>query len=173
MWGGYLLQNIKCKHKYGIEINESARKIAGEQSGISVYSSAAEIPENSIDVIISNHALEHTFFPLEEIKKLKSLLKENGKIIFVTPFENSFSYNSKDRNMHLYTWTPQNLANLFKTAGYTVLSVEVLRHMWPKDYVTIAHRFGEKIFHKICRLNSIYHKTGYQVRIVCCKGDFE
>jgi len=39
------------------------------------------------DVIISNHALEHTLHPLQELEALLPKLKPGGKVVFVVPCE--------------------------------------------------------------------------------------
>ena len=82
--GGYLLNSINCREKIGIEVNSSARKLA-ESNGIKAAASYKAIPNNWADVIISNHVLEHTENPLQEIKQLLPKLKRGGKIIFVVP----------------------------------------------------------------------------------------
>src|SRR5687768_999919 len=55
--GGFLLKNISCRHKVGIEINEVARKNCSAL-GIECYDSLDHIKDESIDVVISNHCLE-------------------------------------------------------------------------------------------------------------------
>ena len=64
--GGYILSNLKCKKRKGIELNDTARQQ---------------------DLIISNHVLEHTFNPFNELKSLYLKLRQNGKIVFVIPNE--------------------------------------------------------------------------------------
>ncbi len=49
--GGYLLKNLICKNKIGIEINEAARHKA-EEMGIKVYSKISEVDDNWADLII-------------------------------------------------------------------------------------------------------------------------
>ena len=65
--GGYIISSLTCKRRIGIEINEIARQEAAEK-GIEVYKYSNEVPDDSCDLIISNHALEHVSAPYEEIK---------------------------------------------------------------------------------------------------------
>jgi methylase of polypeptide subunit release factors len=51
--GGYLLKNINCKRKVGVEVNHSAVQTA-KKNGIQVYQNVENVPDASIDVIISN-----------------------------------------------------------------------------------------------------------------------
>src|SRR5271169_4275896 len=56
--GGYLLYNLACREKLGIEINPVART-AAERNSIRAVASPAEVEDGWADLIISNHALEH------------------------------------------------------------------------------------------------------------------
>ena len=76
--GGFLLKNLDCQNRIGIEPNESAAisvKDFGIKHFFSPLDALRELGEEVADVIVSNHALEHTLNPLDEIKNLKLLLK--------------------------------------------------------------------------------------------------
>jgi SAM-dependent methyltransferase len=166
--GGYLLKNINCKDKIGIEINESARKEA-QLNEVKSIESIDKIKNEFADVIISNHALEHVECPLNILKKLKNKLKKKGKIIFVVPHQSpKEKYIQNDINQHLYTWNPLTLGNLFKNAGYKNIKVSVIRHKWPPKYIQIYNIFGLKIFHIISKLYAII-KNNYQIKIIAEK----
>ena len=69
--GGFLLNNLKCARKIGIEPNQNAHNQL-KLNNIEAFSSPQELlekhGENFADVIISNNALEHTLNPLLELK---------------------------------------------------------------------------------------------------------
>src|SRR6266699_4571058 len=67
--GGFLLKNIKCSRRVGVEVNPTAVAVA-RQNGIEVFTRVADVPDEYVDVIISNSALEHTLQPLEELRLL-------------------------------------------------------------------------------------------------------
>ena len=95
--GGYLLKNIKEANTelYGVEVNNEA-KIISEAKGIKVFSNSSLLPSDHFDLIISNHALEHTDNPLLELKNLHKSLKKDGQICIVVPLDNkSYSYKKK------------------------------------------------------------------------------
>jgi len=147
--GGYLLRQLKCADKIGIEVNEKARAVAKEM-GIRTVAAIEDIPDNWADIIISNHVLEHTIAPLDEILSLKNKLKPEGKIIFVVPSEGVYhSYDPNDPNHHLYTWSPMCLGNLFHSAGFKVLESKAVIHRWPPKYRLIS-KFGSFIFNMCC-----------------------
>ena len=67
--GEFLLANISCREKIGIEINPAARAEAG-RNGVRTVGSAGEIEDGWADLIVSNHALEHCREPLRELMDL-------------------------------------------------------------------------------------------------------
>jgi len=166
--GGYLLENISCSRKVGIEVSETARKEASAR-GIETVATIEEIENESADVIISNHALEHVLSPFEALRDLYPKLKPNGLIVFVVPHQDTRDeYNPDDINKHLYTWNQLTLGSLFVAAGYRVIKVEAIQHQWPPNYVEIFAKYGEEEFHKICKEYAIKNNN-YQIRIIATK----
>lgn len=167
--GGYLLNNVSCKEKIGVEINEVARANAAEL-GIKAVEDLNNIDDGWADIIISNNALEHTTNPFEEIKKVYKKLNHGGKAIFVVPCDSiNYEYDPNDINKHLYSWSPMNLGNIFSEAGFYVKESRPYIHKWPRHYDKIARVFGLKIFHLICRIYGNIDRKWFQVRIVAIK----
>lgn len=167
--GGYLLKNITCQKKLGIEINLAAR-LKAKTNKVHAFDHVKKIKNNSVDVIISNHALEHTFSPLTELKNLHPKLKKTGRIVFVVPHEVKMSWKAGDVNQHLYTWSPMNIGNLFTTAGFTVEKVETIKHRWPPFYMEIRKIVGQTLFDVICKIYSRVDGSWFQVRVVAHKN---
>lgn len=166
--GGYLLHNLECKTKIGIEINEQARKTAREL-GIKSVDSPKKIPANYADVIISNHALEHCERPLDELRSLKKILKPGGKIVFVLPHERDTKYTPSNISQHLYTWSEVSAGNIFAAAGYRIVSVETLHHTWPPYYTLLVKYFGMATFNWASYLYSYFNQSIRQVRVIAKK----
>lgn len=168
--GGFLLKNINCKEKIGIEINKTAR-IKSEEIGVKTVGSAKEIDDSFADLIISNNALEHTTHPLDELKELYRILKPGGKMVFVVPCESiSYSYKPNDINYHLYSWSPMCIGNLFNEAGFEVIESKPYKHKWPPRYDLIAKYFGRKVFSLACQIYARWETTWFQVRVVASKS---
>jgi SAM-dependent methyltransferase len=166
--GGYLLHNLNCKRKVGIEINDTAR-IEIVNSGICAVKYPSDVEDNFADVLISNHALEHVESPYHILKELYPKLKYGGKVIFVVPHQKpSEKYIENDINNHLYTWNPLTLGNLFKQAGYKVQKVDVIRHRWPPFYTKVRSACGFSLFNTVCKMYA-YFRVNYQIRIVAIK----
>lgn len=167
--GGYLLSALKCKSKYGIEINPTAA-FEAIRKDILVLDEINKMPKNlQFDVIISNHALEHVPNPLETIKELKNHLKDSGRIVVYVPLEDwrrkGQSFDRNDINRHLYAWTPKCIGNLFLTAGYDVKEVKIVNHAWI-PFAGICNKIlPSRIFNGVCNIWSIVHKLR-QIRVV-------
>jgi SAM-dependent methyltransferase len=167
--GGFLLGGLRCHKKVGFEINPSAAEIA-RSKGIEVFDSAAKVPDDYVDTIISDNALEHTLLPLEELKMLHKKLRKGGKIIFVVPCESiSYRYKPKDINHHLYSWSPMCIGNLFTEAGFTVIESKQYIHKWPPKYRLIAKLGGRNVFEIACRIYGRIERSWFQVRVIAEK----
>lgn len=168
--GGWVLKQQECKRRIGIEVNPTTIKIA-EENGIEVYDVLNDLEDESVDVIISNSALEHTLNPLEELKELYKKLKTGGSIIFIVPCENiSYKYKPNDINHHLYSWSPMAIGNLFTEAGFYVISSESYIHKWiPRYYRQLAKYGGRTIFDIACRIWGQIDRRIFNVKIVGVK----
>lgn len=169
---GFLLKGLECYRKLGIEVNPSAAEYANKINGLDIFYNALALQDESIDVIISNHALEHTLHPLYELRCLYKKLKFGGKIIFAVPCESiSRRYKQNDINNHLYSWSPMCIGNLFKEAGFSVIESKPYAYKWPPMYDALAQMVGKRAFEFICRIYGQVSRSCAQVRIVAIKDD--
>ncbi len=167
--GGFLLKELACKEKCGIEINPVARENA-KKIGIKAVASAEDLAVGTADVVISSHALEHTFDPLGILVKLKGLLKPGGRLVLVTPFERDVNWQPNDINQHLFTWSPMNLGNLATKAGFVVETCEVVYHRFPPGCFFLEKYLGATAFHLLCRIWGRTSRAVVQVRVVAVKA---
>lgn len=168
--GGYLLANLEAAAKLGIEPNATAREEAAARFGLDCVAGTAEVEDGWADVIISNHALEHTRHPLRELERLRPKLRPGGRIVFVVPCEHiGHRYRPGDVNHHLYSWSPMAAGNLFTEAGYEVQASEPFIHKWPPRYRRIMRWFGPRIFHLVCRVYARVERSWFQVRVVAVR----
>ena len=163
---GYLLEQLVCREKLGVEVNPHAIPLA-QAKGITVFTRTEDAPTCSVDVVVSNHALEHTKRPLDEVSDLLRVLKPGGLLVIVVPCESiERVFNPKDINHHLYTWSPMNLGHLLLEAGYQVLDVAPYRHKWPPQYQRIATYGGRALFDVLGTLWSYCSREVGQIRAV-------
>ena len=156
--GGYLLENLDCKRKLGVEINPVARKECLNKN-LEVFASTRSVRAGFVDKIISNHSLEHTKRPVDELMDLRKILKRGGQIILVVPiddYRNNRSYIPGDINNHLYTWNSQLLGNCLKEAGFKNIKVRVLTHAWPPRFYQQLYKWlPRKVFDLLCYLTAV------------------
>lgn len=118
---GGVLEKLNCGHRIGVEIGESAAAIA-KTRGIEVHKDLTEIPNHSVDAIISFHALEHVEDPVAILRELLRVAKPNASVRLIVPGENPLDRRQAEwrpnRDMHLFTWTPLNFGNLAKISGF-------------------------------------------------------
>jgi SAM-dependent methyltransferase len=117
-------------------------------------------------VLICHNVLEHLECPLDDVRAVLHKVKPGGRAVFVIlnqmPWEH---YVPNDINRHLYTWNPMTLGTLLEVAGFVNIQVDVIRHMWPPNYLEVYERWGHRIFDLICQIRA-RRKQNYQIRAV-------
>jgi SAM-dependent methyltransferase len=158
--GGFLLELLQAREKVGIEPNAIARNDAAAR-GLHVVASAADLPDRSADVVISNHALEHAVRPLDELIALRRLLRPGGRLVLMLPINDWRSErrpDPSDINHHLYTWTPLLLGNLLDEAGYVDIKANVVTHAWPPFAPQLRRAVGVRAFDAVARSWSVVRR---------------
>lgn len=145
---GALLATLPGQRKIGVEVNEPALARARSR-GFDVVSSSAELPSNIADVVISNHALEHTLHPMLELRELWRALKPGGRLVLWLPLDDwrvQRSPRDDDSDQHLYTWTPLLLGNLLAEARFRVETARVVASAWRPNYVPAQERLPKPVY---------------------------
>jgi SAM-dependent methyltransferase len=148
---GALLDRLPAASRIGVEVSEAARREA-QARGLQVVSSTSDLEDESADVVISNHALEHTLAPLDELRGLRRVLRSGGRLVLWLPVDDWRAQRRPrpDPNHHLYTWTPLLLANLLEEAGFTVEQCRVVTHAWP-PFTAFFARLPRSLFDLVAR----------------------
>lgn len=164
--GGFLLKNLECRKKIGVEINPVAREYCNKVSEITCYESLEFVADESVDTVISSHCLEHTPNPFEIVSSLADKLKPKGTIIIVVPLDSyRYRWEPGDINNHLYSFSPMNLGNILQGAGFIDIVTEPVLHKWVPGFQTIDRIFGMKTFHLLSRIYGRFINKHYvQVR---------
>lgn len=171
--GGYLLNNLNCSRKIGVEINPVARKVCIDL-GVDCVDSLDMIQDNSIDLILSNNCLEHTENPSKLIEQMYLKLVPGGRIVICVPCDKqNYKFSPNDINNHLYSFSPMNLGNILQNAGFVEISVKAIYHKWPPIPFLMKY-FGIRIFHFFSFLYGMIDKTytqtlGYAIKPVDLK----
>ncbi len=168
---GALLRSLKLPTAQimGLEINKVAVAYA-KSRGTPVRTDMNDLKDETFDVVISNHAIEHVHNPYETIVSLGRVLKKGGKLIVVVPCDvASTHFSEDDYDQHFFSWSAGNLGNLIQSTGLRVISSEAIAHKWPPKWQVIHGIVGANLFHKICRLWAIVDRNRAQVRCVAEK----
>ncbi len=126
------------KETWAIEPDKASADIAAKTLNKVLYGTIdeklSEIPDNSFDVIVMNDVIEHLTEPWDDIKKLKSKLKDDGVFISSIPnvryaknlfhvlFKRDWKY-SDDRILditHYRFFTKKSIRRLWEENGYSV-----------------------------------------------------
>jgi SAM-dependent methyltransferase len=157
---GRILAELGCARRIGIEVNPVARQHA-DVMGIECHESLSEIRSMSVDVVISNHSLEHVERPVDVLREMRRILTSSGRLVICVPIDdwrNSRQYDPCDPNHHLYTWSVQLLGNCLVAAGFRVGagSIRVLSTALPGHRCAlIRKRLPRWLFRALCSLLAV------------------
>lgn len=173
--GAFLLAKLPCLDRFGIEPNPEARK-AAKENGVMVFANAtealAELGPGTVDVIISDNALEHTLEPYRELLALKPLLVAGGVLHITIPCETIYwKYRDDDINQHIYSWGPQSLGNLLNAAGFQVVYSRPYINKWPPRVTQKLAVLGRPIFNLASRVWGHIDRRWFQVEALARKPE--
>ena len=164
--GGWLLANLPGRRKLGVELNPEARRTAATL-GLTTVADLGEVAADSFDRAISNNALEHVQDPFSTLCQIWQKIRPGGLLILVVPCETiRIRFHEKDINHHLFSWSPQAIANLLQDAGFRILASEPFIHKWPPQFQMWAKILGPTLFHFFCRIYGRWETSWTQVRVV-------
>jgi SAM-dependent methyltransferase len=155
--GGRILECLKVGHRIGVEPSQVPAEIARGR-GIEVFPTLQSVGTGTVDVIISNHALEHCLAPFQELADMRRVLKAGGRLVLVLPLDDwrrSRRFLREDRNHHLFAWTPLLIGNLVTDAGFRVSSITIVRHAYPPGAGILWRHLPEFAFDGICNAWSV------------------
>ena len=163
--GGFSLDQLKAQKVIWIS-SDAATRVEALKKGEFAVDSIDFVPDNIADIIVSHHTLERTQNPLQALVKLRHKLKTGGRSLFFVLSQNpNEDYRDNDAKGQLYNWNPLTLGNLFKAAGYLIVSVDSIQHRCSSVFHQTPTTNGKAAFFEggECSVNVDSH---YQIRIV-------
>jgi ubiquinone/menaquinone biosynthesis C-methylase UbiE len=146
----------------GTEISHYAVRHGKEKLGMNVIQgelSDMKFSDSSFDAVTMWHVLEHTVNPIDVLREIRRILKDNGVFIMAIPnLHNILSqiayrvlFDPDDRELHLYHFTPETIRLASEKAGFTVQKIMpdmgiVQWHMKGLNHIAAA---GSRIIGKI------------------------
>jgi len=155
----------------GVEISPGA-DYAQKERGLDVRNIPLEeikFPDESFDVILASHLVEHLNDPRSFFTELRRILKKDGHIFITTPNINGFQaklFGGRWRSAifdHLYLFSKQTLLKMMKNCGFKAQGV----YTWgglaagaapacikkTADYLAKRLRFGDVMIVRAVRIN--------------------
>ena len=119
---GWNLAQLRCAKRIGTDL-EDFLPADLKLSGVEFVRDSTSLPNESADVVICHHVLEHVENPPEMLREAKRILKAGGYLLLYVPFEKEHRYRRYDPNepnYHLYSWNVQTLSNLASSQGFQI-----------------------------------------------------
>ena len=117
----------------GLEVDADAVEYARSTSDLSVHLGSLEdirFPDNTFDVITSNHVIEHVHDPISLIRECLRILKPGGRLVLATPNMESFGHQIFEKDWshldpprHLRLFTKKTLRECAARAGFQSIDV--------------------------------------------------
>ena len=128
---GYM--KIKRFDTYGVEIAKKARELSKKNHGLFVKDSLSSLKEKNFDIITMWHVLEHVYDLDGYMKKIKSLLNDNGILIIAVPNHKCFDqkfygkhWAGWDVPLHLWHFDKDSMLKLSNKYGLEISSIHPL-----------------------------------------------
>jgi len=112
------------------------------------------LPDESFDLVICRHALEHIPDPLAALQEMHRLLNAQGELFLVLPKEMHYSCSLEPEflNFHIYGWNFRCINNLLHLAGFQVTENREFFVLGYRKLLPIRRRFGERIYRQALKL---------------------
>lgn len=169
---GWNLATLSCARKIATDLENHLP--AELREAVEFLESASPVPNDSVDVVICHHVLEHVANPPSMLAEARRILKLGGKLLLHVPYEKEKRYQSYDPNEpnhHLYSWNVQTLGNLAASQGFAITRAEVGEFGYDRFAAAwaVRLRLGETGFRCIRRLAHLF-RPGREVRLTCLKN---
>jgi SAM-dependent methyltransferase len=169
---GWNLMELKCGRRIGTDLEDYLSPEL-KTGGIEFRNASSEIADETAEVVICHHVLEHVEQPVEMLREIRRILKPRGTALIFVPYEKEARYrryDSSEPNHHLYSWNVQTLGNLVASQQLTLRKAEIGEFGYDRFAAKLAlrMRLGESGFRAI---RGIAHslRPGREVRIIAHK----
>lgn len=151
-FGNELVKRLDCVVD-GVEINPDdarrARKKLRNVYVLNIETDSLSAIKDTYDTIYFGDVIEHLVDPVAALKKIKSLLKKEGNIVFSIPnmafigvrldlLDGSFDYTETGLldKTHLHYYTKSEIERVFEEAGLAIDSFDYVQKDYPKAILT-------------------------------------
>lgn len=152
-----------CSEVMGIELQQNYIDSLNS-NGISCFNNLSDIKDNSLDIVVSFHVLEHLPNPLETLEELKTKVVSGGQILIEVPHAKDFLLSAIDCDefkqftlwsQHLVLHTRESLKKTLEYVGLTDIQIEgVQRYPLSNHLHWLANRMPGGHKSPLARLDS-------------------
>ena len=133
---GFLLENFRRDgwDVLGIEPFYQACLHSRNELGLEVINAileTANLPDESADVVLLNHVIEHLDDPLTTLCEVNRILKPGGHFVIETPRYDTLTFKllgRRERSVscggHIYFFTTSSLKKLYEAAGFETVKLD-------------------------------------------------
>src|SRR3990172_3410322 len=126
----------RARQVYAVDVSDEITKSAGFPPNFQLILSdgcSIPVPERSVDLAFSNQLMEHLHpdDAMEQLRNIHASMVEGGRYVCITPnrltgpHDISRHYDDVATGLHLKEYTAGELADMFRNAGFTDVSVFV------------------------------------------------
>jgi 2-polyprenyl-3-methyl-5-hydroxy-6-metoxy-1,4-benzoquinol methylase len=148
-FGQVLIKEKQCVVD-GIELDPedaaTAKKLLRTVKILNIETDSIEDITERYDVVYFGDVIEHLVNPVASLKKVKSLLKPKGRVIFSVPnmahvtvrlllLKGTFEYTNTGLldKTHLHFYTLEEIQKIFKEAGYIIEKMDFVEKDYPNE----------------------------------------
>ena len=145
---GYLLDYFRKDgwDTLGVEPNAGLCRYAERELGLKVVPEIlddAGIADESFDVVLMMHVIEHVPDPIDAMREVHRILKPGGLFVMETPRYDTLMFKlmgKRERSLscdgHIYFFTSESLARLSGQAGFSILREDMVGRSLTIDRLT-------------------------------------
>lgn len=164
---GWNLAELRCARKLASDLENL---LPAELTGVEFVAKTESLGDESIDVVICHHVLEHVLAPASMLAEIRRLLKPKGRLLLFVPYEKErryLRYNPAEPNHHLYSWNVQTISNLVADSGFQIKHAAPGQFGYDRFAATQAANWnlGETGFRVIRQLGHLI-RPGLEVRVI-------
>ncbi|MDD5459684.1 MAG: class I SAM-dependent methyltransferase [Phycisphaerae bacterium] len=143
---GNIRQIFRTAKIYGTEYSDNMARFAQRVHSIDIVKETADVPDNSCDLVMLYHTLEHVMEPRKVLQECRRILKEDGYLYVAVPdyfdtlrevsgaecfeFENLYHLN------HQNVFSVGSLDNLLSVSGFETIKKDGLVY----GYATLSRK---------------------------------
>jgi SAM-dependent methyltransferase len=169
---GYNLAELKCRTKAGFDVADFLADALAAH-GISFHDELTASLDESFDVVICHHVLEHLTNPWESLEQMRRLIRTGGRLLLFVPYEVEGSYRRFDPhnpNGHLFSWTPQTIGKLCTSTGFTIEEIQLQKFGYDRFSAVLTNTLHGGIeLYLLLRTMMLLLQPHYEIKVVLRK----